>query len=79
MSTSVVHGLSLTDFFKIRAAYERRALARKPERLNAGALDCTWDEQVKEEMLIDVLEQNAEIKRRLKLLEEMILGESQKG
>jgi len=76
MSTPVVHGMSLTDFFKVRAIYERKALARKAERLNAGALDCTWDEQVKEEMLIDVLEQNVEIKRRLKLLEEMFLGET---
>ena len=76
MSTPVVHGMSLTDFFKVRAIYERKALARKAERLNAGALDCTWNEQVKEEMLIDVLEQNVEIKRRLKLLEEMFLGET---
>ena len=76
MATPIVQGLTLRDFFKIRAVYERKALARKAERLNAGAFDCTWDEQVKEEMLIDLLEQNTEIKRRLKVIEEAIFGDS---
>lgn len=63
----------LTDFLKIRRVYEKKAVDRMPERLDAGMSDVGWDERVRDEIEIDLLETVGSLSARLKVLEEMIL------
>lgn len=54
----------LTEFWKRRLEYEKRARARHHERLNAGD-DTPWNAQVLEEMLIDLIERTEALEKIL--------------
>ena len=66
----------LTDFLRIRRVYEKKAVDRMPERIDAGMSDVGWDERVRDEIEIDLLETIGDLRTRVKALEEMILGEA---
>lgn len=46
--------MTISEFFKLRTGYEARARARREERQNVGD-DTSWQIQVLEEMVIDLI------------------------
>lgn len=66
-----VNGMTLSEFALWRKQFEAKARARAEERLNAGD-DTPWFIQVLEEMAMSVLQENVELRDKIKKLQALL-------
>jgi hypothetical protein len=63
--------MEMSQFYKLRSEYEAKARARREERLNHGD-DTPYHQTVLEEMVIDVLQQNADLRAEVDKVKSLV-------
>jgi hypothetical protein len=63
--------MEMSQFYKLRSGYEAKSRARREERLNHGD-DTPYHQAVLEEMVIDVLQQNADLRADIATIKALV-------